>query len=160
MFILLVLIELIELCHGYLSISLCLSLYAMLSYRGLLSSGALESQCQSGLLLSYPTKYITTRINQNQHTNTLYTNNIFNTLIRSDFIDIGRTKDIQFFHKDDRLPIPDHVRSREIKALMHIYEDTGGPHWCNNSNWGNTEVPLDRWYGVTLDIRGYVNRHT
>ena len=54
------LIELIELCLtwlSYLSISLCLRIMSWLSYRGLapiLSSGALESQCRSGLLLSYP----------------------------------------------------------------------------------------------------------
>ena len=39
-----------------------ISILLWLSYIGLLSSGALESQCRSGLLLSYPTTYNITSI--------------------------------------------------------------------------------------------------
>ena len=48
--ILIMLIMLIELCNGYLSMSMCLP---WLSYRGLLSSGVLESQYQSSSIVSY-----------------------------------------------------------------------------------------------------------
>ncbi len=39
---------------------------------------------------------------------------------------------------------------------MSIYQETDGDHWSNNTNWGNTDVPLSEWHGVTLDLRGYV----
>ena len=63
----------------YVSVPMCLS---WLPYQGLapiLSSGALESQCRSGLFLSYPTIYKITSINHNQHTNIHHNNNIIIT---------------------------------------------------------------------------------
>ena len=56
--ILLMLIELIELCHGYLiSLSLYAYVVSWLSYRGLLSSCALESQCRYSSIVSYVLQY-------------------------------------------------------------------------------------------------------
>ena len=50
----LMLIMLIELCHGYLSLSLY-PYVSWLSYREHLSSGTLESQCRSTSIVMYPT---------------------------------------------------------------------------------------------------------
>ena len=43
----------------------------------------------------------------------------------------------------------------ERAVLAEFYEAAGGANWVNNGNW-NTDVPLDRWYGVRTDTAGSV----
>ena len=41
------------------------------------------------------------------------------------------------------------------EALVAIYNATGGPDWTIKKNW-LSDVPLDEWYGVTVDYDGRV----
>ena len=41
------------------------------------------------------------------------------------------------------------------KALIALYEGTGGASWTDKANWNSTE-PLDTWFGVTLLGNGRV----
>ena len=59
----------IDLCHGYLSMP-------WLSYRGLLSSGALESQCRSSFIVSYNINYHNILISISHQQNNNNNNNI------------------------------------------------------------------------------------
>ena len=99
-------IELINLCHGYLSVPMCLS---WLSYRGLLSSQVVHWRANAGLLLSYPTIcnitsiiliYLYTNPPLQQHNN----NNI-------------NYRD--FMHKKLKLDSPISLRN------MHAFDDRG-----------------------------------
>ena len=37
------------------------------------------------------------------------------------------------------------------EALIKLYHATDGDNWTNNTNWLDETVPLDQWYGVTLN---------
>ena len=43
----------------------------------------------------------------------------------------------------------------ERNALMSLYQSTGGNNWSIKTNWG-TDAPLDQWYGVSVDLNGFV----
>lgn len=43
----------------------------------------------------------------------------------------------------------------ERNALMSLYQSTGGDAWSIKTNWGSDE-PLDQWYGVSVDLNGFV----
>ena len=45
--------------------------------------------------------------------------------------------------------------ARDRAALMALYNNTGGPSWNKNENWGST-LPLDDWYNVNTDADGRV----
>lgn len=38
----------------------------------------------------------------------------------------------------------------ERNALMAIYNATDGDNWAENENWGDVNIPVDEWYGVTV----------
>ena len=44
---------------------------------------------------------------------------------------------------------------RTRRALVALYESTGGPNWFDNDNW-LTNKPLGSWYGVEVDAAGHV----
>ena len=52
-------------------------------------------------------------------------------------------------HGFAQLPSPDR------KALVALYNATGGANWTNNTNWLTT-APIDQWRGVTTDSQGRV----
>lgn len=45
--------------------------------------------------------------------------------------------------------------SSEFEALKKIYEKTNGENWTNKENWLSGR-PLNEWYGITLDEKGFV----
>ncbi len=45
----------------------------------------------------------------------------------------------------------------EREALVAFYEATDGPNWNRSDNW-LTNVPINGWYGVTVDRGGHVTR--
>ena len=45
--------------------------------------------------------------------------------------------------------------SPQRDALIALYGQTDGPNWKNSTNWQSLE-PLDRWYGITVDVEGQV----
>ncbi|MDE2763494.1 MAG: Ig-like domain-containing protein [Gemmatimonadota bacterium] len=49
------------------------------------------------------------------------------------------------------------VANPDRAALVALYEATGGPHWTERHNW-LSDVPLDRWTGVSTDGSGRVVR--
>ena len=48
-----------------------------------------------------------------------------------------------------------HCPSPQRDALIALYDQTDGPNWTNSTNWQSLE-PLDRWYGITVDVEGQV----
>ena len=38
----------------------------------------------------------------------------------------------------------------EKESLIELYNNTNGPHWINNTNWG-TDTPHGEWYGISTD---------
>ena len=42
-------------------------------------------------------------------------------------------------------------------ALVALYDATGGDKWKNNTNW-KSNLPIDRWFGVTTDSNGRVTK--
>ncbi len=44
---------------------------------------------------------------------------------------------------------------RTRRALVALYESTGGPNWFDNDNW-LTNKPIGSWYGVEVDAAGHV----
>jgi len=39
----------------------------------------------------------------------------------------------------------------DIRAYLEkLYHDTDGKHWTRNDNWLSKDIPIERWYGVTL----------
>ena len=54
------------------------------------------------------------------------------------------------------IPTPEETIS-ERKALVALYEATGGANWHNNTNW-LSDAPLGEWHGVTTDDGGRVIR--
>ena len=47
--------------------------------------------------------------------------------------------------------------SPDREALTALYNATGGANWPNKDNW-LSDVPLDQWEGVTVDVNGRVIR--
>ncbi|MBQ8485403.1 MAG: hypothetical protein IJ534_04600 [Bacteroidaceae bacterium] len=43
----------------------------------------------------------------------------------------------------------------ERKALMDLYNATGGNKWTHHDNWGSNK-PLKEWYGIEVDDNGHV----
>ena len=43
----------------------------------------------------------------------------------------------------------------DLQALLAFFSATGGDGWDRNDNWGS-DLPLDRWHGVTADSTGRV----
>ena len=43
----------------------------------------------------------------------------------------------------------------ERKALMDLYNATGGDKWTHHDNWGS-DKPLSEWYGIHTDDNGHV----
>ena len=41
--------------------------------------------------------------------------------------------------------------SPDREALLAIYEASGGDNWDMKRNWGRSDEPVSRWYGVTTD---------
>ena len=54
--------------------------------------------------------------------------------------------EILFCGEDDQL---------DRAALIAFYMATNGPNWKNKTNW-LTDAPLDKWYGVDVDVFGRV----
>ena len=44
---------------------------------------------------------------------------------------------------------------RDRAALIALYESTNGSGWTNSTNWVS-DVPVEQWYGVTVDGKGRV----
>ena len=42
--------------------------------------------------------------------------------------------------------------------LMDIYNNTAGANWNSNTNWGDTAVPFNQWYGITADANDVVTQ--
>ncbi len=42
-------------------------------------------------------------------------------------------------------------------ALVDLYVSTGGVDWYDHSNWLSSDVPINLWYGVTVDASGRVS---
>ena len=53
---------------------------------------------------------------------------------------------------------PSTSAATDREALEALYRATGGDSWDNNDNWMSTAVPVDEWYGVTIDNSGRVIR--
>ncbi len=45
--------------------------------------------------------------------------------------------------------------AEERAALIAFYEAAGGKQWLHQDNWCS-DKPLNEWYGITMDDRGYV----
>ncbi|MBO7602568.1 MAG: leucine-rich repeat domain-containing protein [Bacteroidaceae bacterium] len=56
---------------------------------------------------------------------------------------------------DELLQAEDDQKVLERDALIALYNSTDGANWIHNDNWG-TDLPLDEWYGVSIDERGHV----
>ncbi len=52
-------------------------------------------------------------------------------------------------------PLPCIPATPDRKALVALYNATGGPVWNGNENW-LTDAPINTWYGVTADKEGHV----
>jgi len=76
-------------------------------------------------------------------------------IVHTPFLDISRTKDVNLYNDKERSPPSPENRRNERKALCELFAITGGENWLRKDNWCSDE-PLDKWYGITLDLRGYV----
>lgn len=52
--------------------------------------------------------------------------------------------------------VPDSV---ELKALIELYDSTGGSGWTNQANWlqGTTSADFNTWHGITV-VNGDISR--
>ncbi len=51
--------------------------------------------------------------------------------------------------------VDDGTGESDRSVLMSLYEATDGTDWTNRTNWGS-DLPLDQWYGVEVDLAGHV----
>ena len=60
---------------------------------------------------------------------------------------------------DEPTPAPEQECSRqsERRALVALYNATGGPNWTRNENW-LTDAPVGTWEGVSTDLNGCVTK--
>lgn len=67
----------------------------------------------------------------------------------------GEIKNIGLVRNLDFKPSVEMQKAAEKDALISLYNSTGGDAWTNNENWCS-DLPVSEWYGVYLDLDGYV----